>query len=99
MRIFTLIWMLVAGLGLSLRAQEELVSNGSFEEGLTAWEVPAWIKPALIPEIDRSQAAPPGICSLFMAADGKSTGLLMQRIDFPEDQQSYQISGYILKSA
>ena len=95
MRVFTLIGILIAGLCLSLPAQEELVRNGSFEEGLSGWEVPAWVGSALPPAVERSQAVPPGLCSLFIAADGKRPGLLMQKIDFPEDLQSYRISGYI----
>ncbi len=95
MRIFQWILIVIAGLGLTLPAQEEIVCNGSFEEGLTGWEVPAWLESVLPPAVERSQAVPPGLCSLFMAADGKRPGLLMQRIQFPEDQQSYQISAYV----
>ena len=62
MRVFTLIGILIAGLCLSLPAQEELVRNGSFEEGLSGWEVPAWVGSALPPAVERSQAVPPGLC-------------------------------------
>ena len=79
-------------LGASAFSAEPLVKNGSFENGLTGWVVPSWIKNAAKPQLDNSDMPGAGTASLKMvAADGKLP-IIYQVVRFPAGVSQYKVS-------
>ena len=71
---------------------EILIKNGSFENKLTGWIVPGWIKNAATPILDSSDMPGPGTASLKLVAENGKLPIVFQNIKFPANIKQYKIS-------
>lgn len=76
-------------------SQENLVMNGSFEEGLSGWEIPSWAKNTISPEIDKSVIQGPGSASLKFAGKPDARVFILQNVKFDKATKKMKISGWI----
>jgi hypothetical protein len=80
---------------ISTFAGENLVVNGSFEDGLNAWDSPAWKSNTLTPEIDTTTIQGPGNASLRFVGKDDFECCFIQKINSPPPGGKLVLSGWI----
>lgn len=85
-------------MSVNVYSQENLVANGSFEEGLSSWAIPAWMKNTIKPEIDKGVIQGPGSASLKFPGEPNGRVFLLQTIKLDKSatgNKKFKISGWI----
>lgn len=94
MKKFFLLYLCSCGVLLSA---ENLLVNGSFEEGLNAWTNPGWLKNATVPELEKTDMPGPGSGALKLSCAEGKRAYISQRFSIPPGKRYLKIS-FLLKT-